>query len=94
MVDSALTTDLLNKIPPYAILSHTWGADDEEVTFDDLENGRGKSKAGYAKIQFCGEQPKKDKDRLLLGGHVLYQQSPTMLNSLKPSPPCFVGIPR
>jgi hypothetical protein len=23
-------------IPPYAILSHTWGADAEEVTFEDL----------------------------------------------------------
>jgi Heterokaryon incompatibility protein (HET) len=47
-------------IPPYAILSHTWGADDDEVTFRDLENGSGKSKTGYAKIQFCREQAKKD----------------------------------
>ena len=47
-------------IPPYAILSHTWGADNDEVTFSDLENGSGKSKTGYAKIQFCGEQAKRD----------------------------------
>ena len=47
-------------IPPYAILSHTWGADTEEVTFDDLTNGTGKNKAGYEKIQFCGEQARQD----------------------------------
>ena len=43
-------------IPPYAILSHTWGADAEEVTFEDLTNGTGKDKLGYKKILFCGEQ--------------------------------------
>ena len=43
-----------NNIPDYAILSHTWGRDDEEVTFKDLASGRGKSKAGYSKIRFCG----------------------------------------
>jgi Heterokaryon incompatibility protein (HET) len=57
----SLTKDFLDKIPPYAILSHTWGADDEEVTFNDLENGLSKSKAGHTKIQFCGEQARKDK---------------------------------
>jgi WD40 domain-containing protein/NACHT domain-containing protein/heterokaryon incompatibility protein (HET) len=43
-------------IPPYAILSHTWGPDNEEVTFEDMTNGTGKTKVGYKKIQFCGEQ--------------------------------------
>ncbi|KAF2802651.1 HET-domain-containing protein [Mytilinidion resinicola] len=43
-------------IPPYAILSHRWGADDEEVTFKDIVKGTGKSKAGYTKIQFCWKQ--------------------------------------
>ncbi|KAF2266550.1 NACHT-domain-containing protein [Lojkania enalia] len=47
-------------IPPYAILSHTWGADTEEVTFEDLTNGNGKGKPGYQKIRFCGEQAAKD----------------------------------
>jgi hypothetical protein len=37
-------------IPPYAILSHTWGADTEEVTFQDLENDTGRDKTGYQKI--------------------------------------------
>lgn len=53
------TTDFSQKrIPPYAILSHTWG--DEEFLFEDLVNGTGKSKAGYEKILFCGEQAARD----------------------------------
>ncbi|CAN9280394.1 unnamed protein product [Alternaria alternata] len=47
-------------IPPYAILSHTWGADAEEVTFADLAQSSGKHKPGYKKIRFCGEQAKQD----------------------------------
>jgi ankyrin repeat protein len=46
--------------PPYAILSHTWGADDEEVTFDDLRKGTGKSKAGCHKLAFCSKQATSD----------------------------------
>jgi len=47
-------------IPPYAALSHTWAEDYEEVTFKDLMEGTGKSKAGYDKIKFCGRQATKD----------------------------------
>ena len=47
-------------IPSYAILSHTWGTDDEEVTFKEIAKGRGKSRASYAKIRFCGKQAAKD----------------------------------
>ncbi|KAF2186301.1 hypothetical protein K469DRAFT_664193 [Zopfia rhizophila CBS 207.26] len=56
----SLTKDLVDNIPPYAILSHTWGEDDEEVTFKDVAEGSGKNKAGYGKIQFCGEQATRD----------------------------------
>jgi hypothetical protein len=56
----SLTTDVIKDVPPYAILSHAWGADDKEVTFDDLQSGSGRSKAGYTKIQFCAEQARKD----------------------------------
>jgi hypothetical protein len=49
-----------DKIPQYAILSHTWGVDGEEGTFKDLMKGTGKSKAGYQKIRFCGEQAATD----------------------------------
>ena len=47
-------------IPPYAILSHTWGADGDEVTFADLQTGSGKTKLGYKKIHFCGRQAQDD----------------------------------
>ena len=47
-------------IPPYAILSHTWGGDDDEVTFKDIMDGVGENKAGYQKLVFCGGQAKSD----------------------------------
>ncbi|KAF2734270.1 HET-domain-containing protein [Polyplosphaeria fusca] len=47
-------------IPPYAILSHTWGAEDNEVNFDDLKKDTGTDKPGYEKIQFCVEQARQD----------------------------------
>jgi len=53
-------TDIVGDVPPYAILSHTWGADTEEVTFKDFVEGTGKSKTGYAKIRFCGKQDDND----------------------------------
>ncbi|KIW93085.1 uncharacterized protein Z519_05690 [Cladophialophora bantiana CBS 173.52] len=57
----SLTKDLIEDIPSYAILSHTWDTDEEnEVTFNDLKEGFGPEKAGYAKIRFCGEQARKD----------------------------------
>jgi hypothetical protein len=56
----SLTTFLGNQIPSYAVLSHTWEADNNEVTFQDLMNDVGSSKAGYGKIQFCGEQAQKN----------------------------------
>jgi tetratricopeptide (TPR) repeat protein len=49
-----------NNIPPYAILSHTWGADEDEVTFRDLVDSTGGTKAGYSKIRFCAQQATKD----------------------------------
>ena len=48
------TSDLHDDLPPYAVLSHTWGKD--EVTFDEMLWGEEstKEKAGYRKIQdFC-----------------------------------------
>jgi hypothetical protein len=56
----SLTKEIIKDIPPYAILSHTWGEDDEEVTFEDLKQGRGKRKAGFRKILFCTEQANRD----------------------------------
>lgn len=47
-------------IPAYAILSHTWGADRDEVTFADLDTVDGRIKPGYEKIRFCGERARDD----------------------------------
>jgi hypothetical protein len=58
-----LTKDLSEEellFHPYAILSHTWGNDDEEVSFADLTQGLGNTKNGYEKLRFCGEQAEKD----------------------------------
>lgn len=57
-----LTDNLKDEsVPPYAILSHTWGAEADEVTFDDLEYGHDvKTKPGHAKLQFCADRVMKD----------------------------------
>jgi len=57
--DFTLTEFFEGDIPEYAILSHRWEAG--EVTFKDLTDGTSKGKAGYGKIQFCGEQARRDK---------------------------------
>ncbi|KAK1750403.1 heterokaryon incompatibility protein-domain-containing protein, partial [Echria macrotheca] len=46
-----------DKIPPYAILSHTWG--DDEVTFRDMPDGVD-NKLGYEKLWFCANQVARD----------------------------------
>jgi hypothetical protein len=51
-----LTEHETGKIPPYAILSHTWGVDSAEVTFRDLNERTGQHKSGYRKLTFCGKQ--------------------------------------
>ncbi|OAL53047.1 HET-domain-containing protein, partial [Pyrenochaeta sp. DS3sAY3a] len=48
------------KIPAYAILSHTWGPDTEEVTFKDLTERTGEDKEGYRKLTFCAKQAAHD----------------------------------
>jgi len=58
--DFSLTDDLVGNIPPYAILSHTWGEDHEEVNFKDLTIGPRRAKAGYEKLRFCAEQAARD----------------------------------
>jgi hypothetical protein len=51
----SLTEYVLN-IPAYAILSHTWGKDEDEVSYRDVIEGTGAGKAGYAKLRFCAER--------------------------------------
>ncbi|PYH37520.1 CMGC protein kinase [Aspergillus neoniger CBS 115656] len=48
-------------VPAYAILSHTWGADDEELSFDDIEDGRLQKGATMPyKVAKCCAQAEKD----------------------------------
>jgi hypothetical protein len=55
-----LTEDFISNIPPYAILSHTWGAIGEEVTLRDIKDGSARSKNGYDKLRFCSQQARRD----------------------------------
>lgn len=48
-------------VPAYAILSYTWLADNnEEVSFQDVEAGSGKTKASWKKITFCADKAEAD----------------------------------
>jgi hypothetical protein len=52
-----LTEFLSANIPAYAILSHTWGPNGEDVTFKNIETGQAERKAaGFKKIDFCAKQ--------------------------------------
>jgi len=88
----SLTDDITNSdIPPYAILSHTWGSDREEVTFKDMVKGTGKSKAAMTRSGSA-------ENKLLamaystFGWTLVASINQAVLNSLKLSTPCFAGI--
>jgi hypothetical protein len=49
-----------SKFPAYAILSHRWGDDNEEVTFQEMQQKTGTTKTGYDKIIACANQAKED----------------------------------
>ncbi|KAL6415972.1 beta transducin-like protein [Ilyonectria robusta] len=50
-----------DKIPPYAILSHTWGADADEISFEDIEKRNiAKSGSGIKKLKGSCNQAKQD----------------------------------
>jgi ankyrin repeat protein len=56
-----LETFFGDQIPPYAILSHRWGADREEVSYHDIEIGNLKARGnGSKKLEGCCNQAKKD----------------------------------
>ena len=48
------------EVTPYAILSHTWQSDEDEVVLQDIGRSKAREKAGYAKIRFCVDQATKD----------------------------------
>jgi hypothetical protein len=53
--DGSLSLDTFSgqPVPPYAILSHTWGSDNEEVYIEDIADGTGSNKIGYQKLTGC-----------------------------------------
>ena len=52
-----------DRIPKYAILSHTWG--EEEVSFKDFEKAESRKMKGYSKIQNCCRRALKERYRYL-----------------------------
>ncbi|KAK2051671.1 HET-domain-containing protein [Colletotrichum caudatum] len=42
-----------SEIEPYAILSHTWGRDTDEISYKDFIDDRYKTKNGFLKLEFC-----------------------------------------
>ncbi|KAG8525713.1 uncharacterized protein KY384_000473 [Bacidia gigantensis] len=48
------------EIPSYAILSHTWAANNQEVTYQDFLEGKYKQKASWEKLDFCRKQAATD----------------------------------
>jgi hypothetical protein len=46
--------EFMGNIPLYAILSHRW--EEEEVSFQDLRDGKGPKMTGYSKIEKCCAQ--------------------------------------
>ncbi|KAF4954957.1 hypothetical protein FSARC_11986 [Fusarium sarcochroum] len=55
-----LETFFGDQTPPYAILSHRWGNDNEEVSFEELRRGD-TQKSGMQKVIGCCQQAKMDK---------------------------------
>ena len=47
-----------DKIPVYAILSHTWG--DDEVSFQDMQSARAKKRKSYPKLLGTCKRAKRD----------------------------------
>src|SRR5262249_47918385 len=56
----SLTKNFQDNFPEDAILSHTWGEEGDDVTFEDLMSDRAKDKKGYKKLLFCAEQAAAD----------------------------------
>ncbi|KAH7070472.1 heterokaryon incompatibility protein-domain-containing protein [Paraphoma chrysanthemicola] len=56
----SLVEFLGTNVPPYAILSHTWGPSDEEVSYHDVVSGTWREKPTQCKLTFCREQAAKD----------------------------------
>ncbi|KAH8794225.1 hypothetical protein F5882DRAFT_426825 [Hyaloscypha sp. PMI_1271] len=79
--------------PPYAILSHTWGSENEEVTFQDVRSRdrAGKSKLGYQKIKACCDRAVRDGLRYI-NSVELQEAIHSMFNWYKRSTICYAYL--
>ncbi|KAH7026062.1 heterokaryon incompatibility protein-domain-containing protein [Microdochium trichocladiopsis] len=57
-VHTLKVTEFGQDVPPYAILSHTWG--EEEVSFVEIQQGTGTGLKGYSKVYECCRQARHD----------------------------------
>jgi hypothetical protein len=60
--DNFVATEFIGEdIPSFGILSHTWGADHDEVSLKDLLEGTAARKvSGHEKLRFCAKQTASD----------------------------------
>jgi hypothetical protein len=52
----SLVEFLGSDVPPYAILSHTWGPSNEEVTYQDLKSIQGRRRLGPVSSHSAGSK--------------------------------------
>jgi hypothetical protein len=91
LCEFSLTKDLIDNIPPYAILSHTWGDDEEEVAFNDLAIGAGRVRLDIKRSNYAQSKP------LVMaysisGGILVVLINRTTSSSQRLSTLCFGGI--
>lgn len=59
VITLATNWSVQDKVPPYAILSHTWH-EGEEVTYEDMVKLQGQNRRGYEKLRFCAQRARLD----------------------------------
>ncbi|QIW98271.1 hypothetical protein AMS68_003789 [Peltaster fructicola] len=62
--DGSLSFSMVTKdtaVVKYAILSHTWGAPEQEILFEDINSGKAQEKTAYTKVDFALSQAHLDK---------------------------------
>ncbi|KAI0486295.1 heterokaryon incompatibility protein-domain-containing protein [Xylaria cf. heliscus] len=65
-------------IPPYAILSHTWGDKEDEISMADIKENRFKQKAAYRKLLFCSTRANADGLKYIWADTCCINQSDTV----------------
>jgi hypothetical protein len=85
-----LTKDLVRDIPTYAILSHTWGPDTEEVTLETWSMTLGRTRLAMRRLGSA--RHKQDVMAYDTSGWILaVSTNQTTMSSPRQSIPCFAG---